>query len=380
MTPPLSRDLLRRSWRSWLSKDGRDPGPWWLPYLWTLVFCLVVAAGFTAFGYALSLAGRNDRPAASLWRWYEVNLMISLAIGCAIHFLYMASIPLVGRERLRRARPWQRSVFYTAVPIVGVAIGWPLGLLWALGIDMRSWIVAVPSSAIVATVLIFILVTIVFQQFFSIKARQIQAENRANEAQLRLLQAQIEPHFLFNTLANVVSLIETDPVRARSMLESFVDYLRASLSGLGRLEDARHTLGNELALVTAYLRVIETRMEGRLRFDIDVAPELHAQRLPPLTVQPLVENAIVHGLEPSIDGGTVRVSARMEDDTLVVCVDDDGTGLRASTTRRGPGNDVGVALGNIRARLRELYGSAATLTVEPTRRGVRACLRVPTTT
>ncbi len=351
-----------------------------MPYLWTLVFCLVVAAGFTVFGYALSLAGRNDRPASSLWRWYEANLMISLAIGYSIHFLYMASVRAVGRERLRRAKPWQRSVFFTTVPIVGVAIGWPLGLLWALGVDLRSWVVRVPSSAIVATVLIFVLITIVFQQFFSIKARQIQAENRANEAQLRLLQAQIEPHFLFNTLANVVSLIETDAPRARAMLESFVDYLRASLSGLGRLDDGRHTLGDEMALVGAYLRVLGTRMDGRLRYSIDVPDELRSSRLPPLCVQPLVENAIVHGLEPTMAGGSVRVVARRDAGMLVVTVDDDGRGI-ADPSRAAVGSGgAKTALANIRGRLLHAYGSRASLELTPSvAGGVAARLTLPLT-
>ena len=152
-----------------------------------------------------------------------------------------------------------------------------------------------------------LLITALFQQFFWAKSRQIQAENRATEAQLRLLQAQIEPHFLFNTLANVVSLMEVDPARAKTMLEAFVDYLRASLSGLGH---GRHTLGDEIDLVDAYMRIIKIRMEDRLEYAIEVPAALRACALPALTLQPLVENAIVHGLEPQIAGGRVRIGAQ----------------------------------------------------------------------
>ncbi|HEX7438307.1 MAG TPA: histidine kinase, partial [Caldimonas sp.] len=135
----------------------------------------------------------------------------------------------------------------------------------------------------------------------------IQAENQATEAQLRLLQAQIEPHFLFNTLANVVGLIEADPPRAKLMLESFIDYLRSSLGGL---RGERHTLGEEIDLIDAYLRVIAIRMAHRLHYEIDVPDALRALPLPALSLQPLVENAVVHGLEPKIEGGRVRVDAR----------------------------------------------------------------------
>jgi sensor histidine kinase YesM len=228
------------------------------------------------------------------------------------------------------------------------------------------------------TVLLIVLITFVFQLFFRSSVRRIQAENRATEAQLRLLQAQIEPHFLFNTLANVVSLMEVDAPRAKTMLEAFVDYLRASLSGLGA---GRHTLGDEIDLVAAYLKIIKIRMEDRLDYAIDVPAALRALALPPLTLQPLVENAIVHGLEPQIDGGRVRIGARHVDDRLMITVDDDGAGFAATTTAtpatttRG---GAGTALVNIRQRLAQTYGGGARLELEPALpHGVRACLSLP---
>ena len=158
-------------------------------------------------------------------------------------------------------------------------------------------------------------------------ARQIQAENQATEARLRLLQSQIEPHFLFNTLANVVSLMEADALRAKAMLESFVDYLRASLTGFGH---GTHSLGKEIDLVEAYMRIIRMRMEDRLQYVIDVPGALRSRALPALTLQPLVENAIVHGLEPQIGGGTVRIAATFDRGSLVLTVEDDGAGIGAA--------------------------------------------------
>jgi len=261
------------------------------------------------------------------------------------------------------------------VPIAGVAVGWPLGMILAGLLDERYMAPLVRPGMLASSIVIALFVTALFQQFFRTKARQIAAENAASEAQLRLLQAQIEPHFLFNTLANVVSLMEADPVRAKSMLEAFVEYLRASLSGLGH---GRHTLGDEIDLIDAYMRIIKIRMEDRLEYDIEVPAALRGLALPALTLQPLVENAIVHGLEPQIAGGRVRVDARSDGRSLVVTVDDDGAGLADpanATTRRG---GSGTALDNIRRRLEQTYGSSASLDIgaaEP--HGVRARLSLP---
>jgi len=143
----ITREILRRSYRAWLSHDRANAGPWWLAYLWTLVFCFVVAAGFTIVGYALSAgsAGSAGRPthAMDLWRWYQANLVISLCVGYAIHFLFSAGRRIVGNKRLLRLKQWQRTAYYTLIPIIGVSIGWPLGLLWALGVDLRQWLVSI---------------------------------------------------------------------------------------------------------------------------------------------------------------------------------------------------------------------------------------------
>jgi signal transduction histidine kinase len=172
------------------------------------------------------------------------------------------------------------------------------------------------------------------------------------EAKLRTLQAQIEPHFLYNTLANVVSLIGSDPARARHMLERLIDFLRASLSA-SRAEHA--TLGAEIDLARAYLDLLTVRMGARLRFRIDVDDACRAAAIAPMLIQPLVENAVMHGIEPKVEGGTIVVRARLTEAGLCVEVADDGAGLTATAPRPGGG----VGLSNLRERLRSLYGNLA---------------------
>ena len=365
-----TREMLRLSWRAWLSRSSPHAGPWWMGHVWTVVFSLVVALGFSI---VFSVA-RSHSSLAAWGEWYVANAVVSLTIGFSIRLAFWTGDKLVG-GRLVHFRPWQRSLYFTIVPIVGVAIGWPLGMLWGMGVDVRRFFPREQPAVLAGSALILLFLTVVFQQFFRSKARQIQAENRATEAQLRLLQAQIEPHFLFNTLANVVSLMEVDPARAKAMLEAFVDYLRSSLSGLGH---GRHTLGDEIDLIDAYLRIIKIRMEDRLDYRLEVPAALRGLTLPALTLQPLVENAIVHGLEPQIAGGRVRVGARSDGRSLVVTVVDDGAGLTDSTRVVGRRAGSGTALANIRRRLEQTYGTSASLDIgaaEP--RGVSARLSLP---
>ena len=370
---------MRRSWRAWLSNDDRGLGPWWVAYVWTTVFATGCAIGFTFITIAFNTGHSMGLP--HWWGWFVANMTISLSITLSVRLLHAASARVIGRERLRGWSKARHSVYYTLVPIVGVSIGWPLGMLWAFGVDLRSLFSFERPDALIGSIALALLITTIFQQFFAMKTRQIQAENQATEAQLRLLQPQIEPHFLFNTLANVVSLMDADPPRAKAMLESFVDYLRASLAGLGH---GTHTLGDEIDLVDAYMKIIKMRMEDRLHYTIDVPAELRARPLPALSLQPLAENAIVHGLEPQIAGGTIRIAARLERGALVLTVEDDGAGMQAGETLSPrPGERArgsGTALANIRERLRQTYGSAAALRLDGvTPHGVRASLSLPAT-
>lgn len=368
--------MLRQSWRSWFGASFERVGPWWLQYVWTFGFCMAVAVGFTILSFMFY--NGDSGPWGTMrrwWHWYQLNLMISLCVGYSIHLVMEASQRLIGNDRVRAFSPRTKSLFFSLVPLVGAAIGWPLGLMWALGVDLRRWFGLMPANAIVASVLVGALIAFISHQFFAIKARQFEAEKCAAEAHLKLLQGQIEPHFLFNTLANVVSLIDVNAPRAKAMLESFIDYLRSSLRGL---RDERHKLGEEIDLIDAYLRVIAIRMEDRLHYAIDVPEALRARALPALTLQPLVENAVLHGLEPKIDGGRVQVVARETGGVLTLTVEDDGLGLDAARPARPSRPGTGTALDNIRERLLHAFGGAAALNVEPgASAGVRASLVIP---
>lgn len=181
-------------------------------------------------------------------------------------------------------------------------------------------------------------------------------ERQALQAQLRLLQAQIEPHMLFNTLANLQGLIALDPVRASDMLDQLIQYLRATLS-VSRSETT--TLDQEFGAMQAYLGLMGVRMGERLAYHIDLPQALRTARLPTMLLQPLVENAIVHGLEPKVDGGEIRITASSADGFVQIDVRDTGLGLGHVHDRRGGG--VGVT--TTRERLDVLYGGRAAITL-----------------
>jgi len=198
--------------------------------------------------------------------------------------------------------------------------------------------------------------------------RHVQIQRQTADLQLEALRSQIEPHFLFNTLATVRRLQQVDPADGARLLACFVGYLCSAQPALHA--DAA-TLGREIDLARAYLSVVALRMEGLLQFSFDVPDALRSQPFPPLTIATLVENAVKHGIEPSINGGSIRVSARLLDSAIEVVVADTGVGLQ------GTGGS-GIGLANVRARLSTLYGSAAALTLQgqmPS--GVRASLRLP---
>ncbi|PZP31024.1 MAG: sensor histidine kinase [Roseateles depolymerans] len=189
------------------------------------------------------------------------------------------------------------------------------------------------------------------------------------EAQLSALNAQIEPHFLFNTLANVKRLYETAPERGRHMLMALIAYLRAALPGMRRQES---TLADELELVRHYLAILQMRMGDRLSFTIDAEPALLQARLPTLVLPTLVENAIKHGLSPLPEGGHITIRARLQGAELRIEVEDDGAGFGSAS------GGAGVGLANTRARLAARFGDAAALELEAAQpRGVIARVRLP---
>jgi len=190
------------------------------------------------------------------------------------------------------------------------------------------------------------------------------------EAQLKMMQAQVEPHFLFNTLASVDYLIETDPARASTMQKNLIQYLRAALP---QMREGSTTLGKELALVRSYLEILKVRMEDRLQFAITVPQGLMSAQFPPMILQSLVENAIKHALEPKPEGGSITVTADIANGSLRVTVADTGLGFGAAGK---PGTGVGLA--NVRERLAALYSGRARFTIEANSpSGTIATIEVP---
>ena len=203
----------------------------------------------------------------------------------------------------------------------------------------------------------------------AVELRLVRLERQATEAQLAALRGQIDPHFLFNTLATVRRLQQIEPERGARLLAHFVAYLR---SAWPRADGSRNTLGQEIELTRAYLGVVEQRMQGRLQVRFDVPDELCAQPFPPLTIATLVENAVKHGIGPATAGGAIEVSARCRDGMLEAVVADTGVGFSSAA------GGSGIGLANIRSRLTTLYGSAGTLSLQGNApSGVRAVLRMP---
>lgn len=194
-------------------------------------------------------------------------------------------------------------------------------------------------------------------------------ERRALDARLRLMQAQVEPHFLFNTLANVRALVETGSPQAAPVLGSLIAYLRAAMP---RLQDPSASLGDELGLVRAYLELMHLRMPDRLAYRIEVPAELRTLRFPPMALLTLVENAVRHGIDPSEEGGVIELGGRREgsDGPVRLWVSDSGRGLTDSSASAG---SSGTGLRNLRERLQLAFGSSARLDLTENRpHGLRA--------
>ncbi|HUP96606.1 MAG TPA: sensor histidine kinase [Usitatibacter sp.] len=292
------------------------------------------------------------------------TLITANAIGYTLHAMFIVTSGLGIDKWAHRRGLVFTAAYYTLLSTAGVLVGFlvvalafePAALEWML---RPRWIgVMGLSSGLISLILALV--------FFSrerearteaaLERERLRAgriERDAALSELRALQAQIEPHFLFNTLANVASLIEPDPATARRMLESFIRFLRASLAAT---RQQTTTLGDEGALIAAYLQVLQVRMGARLRYRIEIDPAIAGFELAPMLLQPVVENAIRHGLEPKVEGGEVVFRARRAGADVVIEVADTGVGFQPTT--RG-----GVGLANLRDRLRLLYGDRATLRI-----------------
>lgn len=249
------------------------------------------------------------------------------------------------------------------------------------------WRVGVGSALILAFIPLFVMLLIV--KFFIDRSHRALAfagqkqeeaqvsdmRRQMTEARLQALQAQVEPHFLYNTLANVQALTEVDPPAANKLVGHLIEYLRAALP---KMRESTSTVGQEVERARAYLNILKMRMGERLAFDIHVAEDLWALPFPPMMLPSLVENAVKHGLEPKREGGRIDVVAARElrhgEDRLVLHVKDTGVGLSEQEVQSGSG----VGLSNLRERLRALYGAKAEFAIEANEpSGVVATIDIP---
>jgi Histidine kinase len=245
------------------------------------------------------------------------------------------------------------------------------GDLWRMGVGTGLVLIFIPLFILAVVSKFFIDRSRASLQLAELKRKEAEyhrMSQQVTEAKLSALQAQVEPHFLYNTLASVQALTEVDPQQASAMTGHLIQYLR---NALPKMRESVSTVGQEIELVRAYLNILQMRMGKRLSFEIAVPPELMDAPFPPLMLPSLVENAIKHGLEPQREGGMVRITAEASDGKLRVIVTDTGRGF-------GETVGTGVGLTNIRERLVAMYGDAAKLTLagaEP--HGVEATIEVP---
>ncbi|WP_394778785.1 sensor histidine kinase [Undibacterium sp.] len=316
------------------------------------------------------------------------NLVFSMCIGNMAFLLINGGAFMIWGER-RVSRPAYYLLCLMAAP-VALYVGVNLGSL-IYGYPLRS-IASYRAQFGIGTLVFTIVASLVTTAFFwnkgkmaeltanaeTEKARTAAIEKQAMQAQLQLLQAQIEPHMLFNTLANLQTLIGIDQARAQHMLDQLIQYLRATLSS-SRADQT--SLQQEFTLMKAYLELMSIRMGKRLSYTLDLPAELQTLRIPPMLLQPLVENAIKHGVEPKMEGGSVVVTARRANGSLLLEVADTGLGLPFDHTT--PGTDVDVVgshIGNanVSDRILAIYGPEAAFTLEANQpAGVIARLNLP---
>ncbi len=298
-------------------------------------------------------------------------LAVSFAIGWSINVSFI----LFSNATLKVLSPYIAPIPLTAF---GLGVGLMLGGMY---VDGNPLLFFTENNG---TLLVGMFFGVVGFAIFSTRGRLLATQRELAEAQarherqekllmqteLRLLQAQIEPHFLFNTLSNIAGLIHRDPDAAEHTLLHLTTLLRATLN---RTRETVTTLEEELAIARAYLEIQHTRMQDRLQFNIQCEEDLNNTPLPPLLVQPLVENAIKHGIEPSEDGGRVDISVSADHDTVTITVSDTGLGIGHASS-----GGTGTGLSNVRERLRALYDGKAALTLtENQPRGMIATVSLP---
>ncbi len=325
------------------------------------------------------VAGFSTAIAVLIWwlgiyRGFADILTVSLSIGWSVHLAF----ELLLKHLSSRLPAW-------LLPIPIIAIGLSIGLFIAGALVAGKPLLFFSEDYFgTLTLGLFFGITgfVIFgtrerlrqtkMRLASAELQQAQQEKLLAETDLKLMQAQIEPHFLFNTLSNLTQLIRENPDLAIDTLEKLTTLLRSSLA---RTRTNETTLEQEFEFADAYLAIQATRMQNRLTYRLELPATLRDVRLPPLLLQPLLENAVIHGIEPNPDGGEVVLSVKRVDRQLILRVRDNGVGICEMGTADGTG------LRNIRDRLRLAYGSDANLELTPASpRGVTAMINIPIAT
>ncbi len=310
-----------------------------------IVLAVACVIGVLNFSLAPSSVGQPRR--------LDIALVYALAISL-LTWLFVD----VGRFLWRVPPPshWPAQPLHRALLLGGgIGGGFVLGILIGDAYVGRStWsLLHIDPDRFTGILLGSLAVSAVFIAFFYQRGRGELLARQAREAELRLLQSQLEPHMLFNTLANLRVLIALDPPRAQAMLDRLIAFLRSTLEAS---RTGTHALGDEFARIDDYLALMAVRMGPRLSVRSTLPPELAALPVPALLLQPLVENSIRHGLEPQVEGGHIELSATHERAGLLLTVLDNGVGLPDAASRR-----EGFGLTQVRERLAARYGAAARL-------------------
>lgn len=295
----------------------------------------------------------------------KIYLVYSFAISSCVWFF---SDPCRYFLRGSRAKAWYNVPFLVAGSVLGYLLGTFIGDSYAGWSTFDLWTSAPAKFA--SLLMASAAISAAFAAYFMQRSKAERLERESTEAQLRLLQSQLEPHMLFNTLANLRALMVQDATLAQAMLDRLIDFLRATLQAS---RHSHHSLQHEFACLADYLSLMRMRMGQRLAFSLELPPELAQRHIPSLILQPLVENSIRHGLETKVEGGSVRISAFLDKQQLCLCVQDNGLGFQDQPTT--PGTSFG--LNHVRQRLHTLYGARAQLHITSNEAGTHVRLQLP---
>lgn len=386
--PQTAREKARQQLKQLTESDHFHPlegmqffRRWPRSFLRNLIYTLILNFMFALIFTLLAYVFVKNIGFAEFPKILGSNMVISNVIGFAFWIVLEALGPVMRFVNHRSF--WVVSLFY-AVLGTGIVTGSLWGYAFVTGQrGMLNWIGSHEQifTSFVISLVISLFISIMWKRRADDLTAQIAlaeeqervstAERAAAEANLRALQAQIEPHFLFNTLANVTSLIHTKPDDAKRMLEDFIAYLRATLSST---RQDRTTLISEFEMMKSFLSILQIRIGNRLQFDIELPDDVHNATMPPMLLQPLIENAIRHGLEPKVEGGSIILKAERTGERLRISVIDTGLGFGTK-----PSN--GIGLKNVRERIEKLYGNAGGVSIEENQpSGTRVVLTIPFST